>query len=252
MLFDQGKLEKLVIYQVLAEPKQPWQVIEDKGPYKVQVNPNSYTLNHVVNHHYRRGQGITNLEEVHCSTEPTKLEFEFLFDGTGVVPAPSDIGDIPVVGAIDSLLNQDEVYNVEEQIKAFNKFVYERDGEIHRQPHLLLIWGTLTFPCILASVSYRYTLFKPDGTPLRAVAACRFTESRSKLETALTDKDQSPDLTHLREVKDGDTLPLMSHRIYGKTDFYLEVARVNKLVNFRRLRSGSQLAFPPVNKEAKR
>jgi hypothetical protein len=66
MLFDQGKLEKLIIYQVLAtseKSEEPWQVDEEKGFYMVQVNPNSYTLNHIVNHQYRQGQGITNLEE---------------------------------------------------------------------------------------------------------------------------------------------------------------------------------------------
>jgi hypothetical protein len=164
-----------------------------------------------------------------------------------------------VVGAVESaasvlasaLSDKDSGYQVENEIKKFNDFVYKRDGTIHRQPHLLLIWGTLTFPCILTSTTYRYTLFKPDGTPLRAVSTCRFSESRSRVETGLAANDQSPDLTHLREVKEGDTLPLMSHRIYGKTDFYLEVARVNKLVNFRRLQAGFRIAFPPVDKDTK-
>ena len=61
----------------------------------------------------------------------------------------------------------------------------------------------------------------------------------------------SPDLTHLRDVKDGDTLPLLVYDIYGDGKFYLEVARVNKLVNFRSLRSATRLSFPPLDKKAR-
>jgi nucleoid-associated protein YgaU len=52
-------------------------------------------------------------------------------------------------------------------------------------------------------------------------------------------------------VREGDNLPLLTYRIYGNAELYLEVARVNKLINFRRLRVGSRVAFPPVDKESK-
>ncbi len=254
MLFDQGKLEKMTIRELLpqTDPSQPQQVSEEVA-YVVQVNPSSYTLNHVLHYTYQQGQGFSGSEATYDQSEPTTLEFEFLFDGTGVVPPPSEVGDIPLVGAIASALPipSDELV-VTEEIDKFNRVVYDFAGEIHRPRQLLLIWGDfLVFPCVLTSVSYRFTLFKPDGTPLRAIAACSFRESLSDAERERRDNPSSPDLTHLRQVKAGDTLPLMSHRLYGKPELYLEVARVNKLVNFRRLRLGTQLAFPPVDKELK-
>ena len=110
----------------------------------------------------------------------------------------------------------------------------------------MLVWGTLVFPCVLSSVEYRYTLFKPDGSPLRAVAACSFCESVPDAERVRLENATSPDLTHLRDVRDGDTLPMLAYDIYGKPELYLEVARANNLVNFRRLRAASRVAFPPV------
>ena len=53
-----------------------------------------------------------------------------------------------------------------------------------------------------------------------------------------------------RDVRDGDSLPVLAYEIYGNPELYLEVARVNKLVNFRKLRSATRVAFPPVEAKA--
>jgi len=47
-------------------------------------------------------------------------------------------------------------------------------------------------------------------------------------------------------VRDGDTLPLLCHRIYGDPGYYLDVARHNQLTDFRQLRPGAKLHFPPL------
>jgi hypothetical protein len=254
MLFDKGKLEKMTIraFKPAANPDDPPQPSDAKeDTYIVQVNPKSYSLNHLLNYTYQRGQGFSAGEAVYNDSPPVNLSFEFLFDGTGVVPKPSELGDIPLVGAIASVLAPDKPYVVMDEIKKFNKLVYTFAGEQHRPRSLLLVWGTLVFPCVLSSVEYRYTLFKPDGSPLRAVAACSFCESVPDAERVRLENATSPDLTHLRDVRDGDTLPMLAYNIYGKPELYLQVARANNLVNFRRLRAASRVAFPPVKAPAK-
>jgi Contractile injection system tube protein len=250
MLFGQGKLEKMTI-RALLPGKPP--VVSDKpgDTYVVQVNPTSYTRNHRLRYADRRVPGRAGQEAVYTSNEPTTLDFEFLFDATGVVPPPSELGDVPLVGAIASLLSQSEKYDVMQEIDKFTLAVSELDGDIHRPRKVRLIWGTLSFDCALVSLSYRFTLFKPDGSPLRAIANCSFRETVSPTEEELQANRRSPDLTHLRQVQEGDTLPLLAYRVYGNAALYLEVARVNRLVNFRRLRAGSQLRLPPVEKGAR-
>ena len=81
------------------------------------------------------------------------------------------------------------------------------------------------------------------------MAECTFCESVPDAERERRENASSPDLTHLRDVRDGDTLPLLAYDIYGNAQLYLEVARVNKLVNFRRLRPASRLSFPPLDKQ---
>ncbi|MES1254883.1 MAG: LysM peptidoglycan-binding domain-containing protein [Acidobacteriota bacterium] len=251
-LFDKAKLEKLTLraFKPSADPKARPQPSDDpEHAYTVQVNPSSYTLSHLLEYSYQRGQGLSGKEAVYSGSPPVHLDFEFLFDGTGVVPKPSTLGDIPLVGAIASALSPAEPFVVMDEIKKFNQLVYDYDGKIHRPRLLLLIWGTLIFPCVLSSVEYRFTLFKEDGTPLRAVAKCSFCESIPTAEAELQGNPTSPDLTHLRDVRDGDTLPLLTYDIYGDARLYLEVARVNKLINFRRLRPATRLSFPPLDKQ---
>jgi hypothetical protein len=252
MLFDKGKLEKLTLRAFkpsssAKEPAQPSDAPEDT--YTVQVNPSSYTLNRLLTYSYQRGQGFSKGEAVYSDSPPVNLQFEFLFDGTGVVPKPSELGDIPLVGAIASALSKDKPFVVMDEIKKFDKLVYDYSGKMHRPRQLLLVWGSLVFPCVLTSLNYRFTLFKQDGTPLRAVAACTFCESVPHAERVRRENASSPDLTHLRDVREGDTLPLLAHEIYGNAQLYLEVARANKLVSFRRLRPASRLSFPPLDKQ---
>ncbi len=250
MLFDQGKLEKMTIwaYEALGDQEEPPVLSDADGDtYVVQVNPKSYSLNHLLNYTDRQGQGDSGSDAIFANSSPTTLQFDFLFDATGIVPPPSALGDVPLLGAIAGALSGDD-FDVMTEIEKFSRVVYDYSGDIHRPRKLLLIWGTLEFPCALTSLSYQFTLFKPDGTPLRAVAKASFREAESDAQRELRARNSSPDLTHLREVKQGDSLPLLAHRVYGDPALYLELARVNKLVAFRRLRPGSRLTLPPLAK----
>jgi hypothetical protein len=252
-LFDSGKLEKMTIraYRTIDQKGMPQTSDAPEDTYVAQVNPSSYTLNRLLHYSRHQGQGFSSSEAVYSQSEPVTLQFEFLFDGTGVVPPPSELGDIPLVGAIASALSGDKPYVVMDEIEKFNRLVHDYVGKHHRPNQLLLVWGSLVFPCVLNTLTYRFTLFKPDGTPLRAVASCSFCEHKPDAQRVRHDNASSPDLTHLRDIREGDTLPALAYDIYGRPELYLEVARANKLVNFRRLRPASRVAFPPLAAQEK-
>ena len=56
----------------------------------------------------------------------------------------------------------------------------------------------------------------------------------------------SPDLTHVIEVRAGDTLPNLCNKVYNDPSYYMQVARVNNLSDFCRLVPGTRLVFPPL------
>jgi nucleoid-associated protein YgaU len=169
------------------------------------------------------------------ATKPDVLGFTFLFDGTGVLLAAASGR-----GAAGAALP------VRDQIERFKRVTLNFKGNIHQPRFLQIVWGSLLFKGRLLNLKITYTLFSPAGLPLRARATAGFKGSIDRGTRALMERTSSPDLTHVRIVKEGDTLPALSHEIYGDPGHYLELARVNKLTNFRRLAPGTRLMFPPI------
>ncbi len=158
------------------------------------------------------------------------LSLSFFVDGTGVVKLPAGFT------------------SVDAYIKKFTDLVAKYQGDIHRPYYLLIIWGGLTFTGVCSKIDVSYSLFDPSGKALRATIDVDFTQSidhKTKTQAAAT---SSPDLTHMRTVNAGDTLPLMSYRIYGDSSHYIQVAKANGLSSFLDIKPGDEIYFPPLTK----
>ena len=247
MLFDQGKLEKMILraYKPTTQADEVPMVSDaPEDSYVVQVNPSSYGIQQTIEYSDTQAQGTKGDDGTFAKSPPREMSFTFLFDATGVVPPPpGPLTGVPIAGAIAEALTSEE-YVVADEIEKFNHVVYDYAGEVHRPRRLMLIWGQLGFSCVLTSLTYDFKLFRPDGTPLRATATCTFQEAVPDSQRVLEEANSSPDLTHLREVSAGDTLPLMAEEVYGDPRHYLALARHNGLVNFRNLAPGVTLELP--------
>lgn len=168
---------------------------------------------------------------IYQSTDPETLSFKLVFDGTG---------------ALGAATNQPGF--VTQQINQLKKITYYYQGEAHEPNKVLIAWGNFTFYAKLRSMSINYKLFNPEGDPVRAEVDLQFSGSTNPEEAQRLMNQSSPDLSHVRVIKAGDTLPLMCKRIYGNSKMYLEVARINGLVNFRNLKPGTEILFPPIKK----
>lgn len=228
-----AKLEKLT---VIAYQKSNF--TGESGRFVVYINPEKYAHSYQICWNDVQAQGSNGGSPNFNKIPSDKVTFELVFDGTGVVP-----------GAVPGVVPFTED-GVAQQIDAFKKLVFNYQGNIHSPNFLKLSWGTLLFKCRLRSLDVTYTLFKPDGTPLRARANATFIGYNDEVELALRARKSSPDLSHVVTVKAGDTLPLLCYRIYGHSRFYLQVAHANGLAGFRDLAVGSQLLFPPLAEQA--
>jgi nucleoid-associated protein YgaU len=110
------------------------------------------------------------------------------------------------------------------------------------------VWGKDLVKGVCSSLNIAYKLFNPNGTPIRAMCKVTIREMKDDERRVAEERRSSPDLTHYRTVKKGDTLPLMCYRIYGHSKYYVQVAKVNGLSNFRNLQPGTELFFPPIDK----
>ena len=128
----------------------------------------------------------------------------------------------------------------------FKSTCYTYNGTIHEPNYLILNWGSLVFKCKLTSLSVNYTLFQKNGIPLRAKASVEFMEAIGVSEISKEANMQSPDLTHMVVIRDGDTLPMLCMEMYGDSSYYMEVAEYNNIINFRDIAPGTQIYLPPL------
>lgn len=220
-MIARGALEKI---KILAF-ESPSYNAPPLGDFEVYVNPAEITLSYEIEYDSAQGAGTTNSRMNFKKAKPGDLSLSFFLDGTGANGTPLD---------------------VQKKIEEFQA-ITGYNGKIHRTNYLKVIWGTLQVKrCVLKSVTITYKLFRPDGIPLRAIVAAVFTDNSDDRTRQAMAQDESADLTHVRTVKAGDTLPGLSREIYGDPGYYLDIARINRLDDFRQLVPGTQLHFPPL------
>ena len=241
--FAEGKLEKLKIIPCEQADYSDLDIDNDEA-YEVMLNPETVTEKFEVKYTDTSGSGATSSELKFDKILPQTYDLNLVFDSTGILSDDNSLGT--------NLISFEEPESVPEQIERFKAVVLNYVGDVHQPRYVVLVWGATDgeklFKGRMTNLEINYTLFQPDGTPIRAKAKATFKESITIEDQNSEKKDNSPDLTHVRTVKEGDTLPLMTHRIYGDSKYYLEVARVNKLRNFRNLEVGSKIVFPPIDK----
>jgi len=220
----------------------------ESGAFTAFINPTNFSVTYKTQLEKDQAQGTPKADLKYVVSPPSDLQLEFLFDGTGVTEANS--GN-KLVNTIAEKLGKKTAFAktaVADQIDAFYKATGKLKGDLHKPCNVIINWGDFEFKGILAELTIEYKLFNNEGRPLRAIGKAKFSESISPELSQKESKTNSPDLTHKRTVKAGDTLPLMTDSIYGDSKYYLEVAKVNNLINFRQLIPGQELFFPPIEK----
>lgn len=172
------------------------------------------------------------------------LELELFFDTTDHGTAGDDV--VPVTEQTDQFY----------QLLKINK-------HLHAPPVCRFKMGTEGFPgsqmdshwagqardhftCLVESVRQRFTLFSPDGVPLRAELTVTLKEFKT-LDDQIDQIDfQSPDFTKTHVVQRGETLNLIAHRAYGDSALWREVAEANGLDNPLAVEAGTILTLPPL------
>lgn len=196
------------------------------GSMELMFNPSTLSISHGIDYADEPAPNRSSPEARYKKTNPEILSFEILLDGTGI--------------------DRTEKKTVSEKIDELKGLIYKYIGDTHQTPFVNIVWGDINFEGRLKSMDIKHTLFDPDGVILRSTIAVSFTNSVD-LETEAKKSDrQSPDLTHVRSVRAGDTLPLLCQEVYGNSNMYLQVARANGLSDFRNLEPGSEIIFPPI------
>lgn len=235
-MIPMGKVEKMTL-QAFTDATDSRQPITE--PYTFLVNPATYNERFAVQYNEDQAPGTSGTQLKYQSQPPGDCEFELLIDGTGVVKEASALS-ISLIGNVNPI-------KVEDEVKKLKLVTVDIDSSIHRNPYLVVTWGTRTpFKGSLTSLDLNYKLFDTHGTPLRVIAKVRLRQWVSDTERVHQDGLESPDITHERIFKAGDKFALMGYRIYNDSKYYMDIAKANGLNSFRKIKIGHNLKFPPV------
>jgi nucleoid-associated protein YgaU len=102
------------------------------------------------------------------------------------------------------------------------------------------------FECIVESIQQKFTLFSPEGVPLRARLTVSLREYKTLEQQLKALNLQSSDHTRVHIVQRGQTLPEIANITYKDPAMWRLIAEANDLFDARRLAPGAILRIPPV------
>jgi len=165
---------------------------------------------------------------------PQKISLELLFDDT-------EAADGDVRRATDQLFKAMDVDKSTASAK-----------NNARPPMITFGWGAVTlFKAVADNLSVKFLMFRPDGTPIRAVATLSLIQAAAavgkakpagKRKTNPTTRGVEGYRTHV--VIEGDTLQGIAHAVYGDPAGWRTIAEANGIDDPMRLRRGAVLDIP--------
>ena len=198
-----------------------------KDTFTVMINPEQMRHEQKLCYDRTKAQGQKGQEIRFAAVTADKVAFDIVLDATGVVR------------------QQEEDESITEQLRKLRSIVYELGDKAPQPSHVRLLWGTFLFFGRLESLTTNFTLFKPNGEPLRAKLSLAFVGSVRHDKKELKDNGVNNNLVQTVQVRAGDTLPLLCEQILGDASCYLEVASQNDLDCLHPLEPGMQLEFSP-------
>lgn len=130
----------------------------------------------------------------------------------------------------------------------------------HAPPICKFTWNTLpgadvsehvgnqkrdSFQCIVESVRHKYTLFSPEGVPLRATLSLTLREYKTLEEQLNKLNLNQTNRTQGQVLQAGDTLSSVAGQQYRRPGEWRQIADANGIEDPRRLTPGAFLTLPP-------
>ena len=112
-------------------------------------------------------------------------------------------------------------------------------------PFVVFQWGVFKFVSVITSMNQKFTLFKIDGTPVRATADITFTQYSDLNDyPAQNPTSGGGPIERVRLVVASDRLDTIAAEVYGDPAKWRLIARYNNMTDPRALKPGMQLNIP--------
>jgi hypothetical protein len=151
----------------------------------------------------------------------------------------------------------DDVRGVTDQLFLMMEVTSQAAGsrDAARPPTVTFAWGpTVSFKAVARDLDVQYTLFRADGTPLRAqctLTLVQIAKADSRSASGLAEPQNPTTRAHTRlgvhVVLAGDSLPSIAKSAYGDPTRWREIAQANGIDDPLRLERGRALTVPHLD-----
>lgn len=109
-------------------------------------------------------------------------------------------------------------------------------------------WGTSwSFKAVVTNINQKFTLFLPDGTPVRATLEVTFRQVEDEgLYPRQNPTSGGVPGHRTHTVREGETLDWIASQEYGDANHWRYIAEVNRIDNPFQLKPGTVLSLPPL------
>ena len=230
MLNGGGQLEHAVL-RVEGGPQAPADGGAPVGELRFMYTPAEISTSKAANWNRppARGARSSSKPEYH-GAGPQGVQMEIWFDAW-------DDPEADITTSVKSLLNWTK------PTKA------SMDRHVPQPPILRFEWGASRIfqdlRCFLKSVSAKYVLFKPDGSPIRA--SCTISLEEVPEDTpAQNPTSGSRESRRSVVLDDGDSLAGIAYREYGDPNLWRGIAAFNEIDDPLRMAAGTRVLVPSV------
>ncbi len=207
--------------------------IEGGETLQVMFNPASYNLSFAASYSEKRVIGLDGPIGQYIAGDSETLEMTLYFD----TYQPPTVAN-PAEGGTD-------VTRITRKLAA----LVQIKGSLHRPPKVTFRWGGIHFSGVIVSVRQAYTMFLPDGMPVRARVDLTFKSILDVKQSRHQSPFESPDRTKLRTVHEGDQLWNYAWEEYGDMEQWRLIAKENGIMNPLDITPGQKIRIPALQDE---
>ena len=105
---------------------------------------------------------------------------------------------------------------------------------------------------MVEKITQKLTMFRSDGTPVRATLSVTFKQHKTIAEQLDDPRRNSADKTKRRVFEAHDSIWLLAAREYGQVRYWRLIAEQNDIDDPRRIEPGRVLVLPPIDRDDRR
>lgn len=206
-------------------------VSEDDSSKEVvfQFNPEDFTISRTIEWEDEETTGGNAPRKTFSGGKADKLTINLLFDTT-------DTEDKDVRDSYQPLLDMTDIYESKTNPRTGK-------GEPH---HCKFIWGGfLSFRAVITKVTQKFTMFRSNGTPVRAEVTVEL-DQLDEEKPARQNPTSYSEPRKIWVVREGETLDWIAYQEYGDPAQWRHIAETNSLMNPKDLHHGQILKLVPL------